>query len=58
VSQPNPVALMVSAAHNLDTSGYTIPRRLLEPSAIEGKTATEVVQATGERVRCPAAVRS
>ena len=48
------VALMVGAAHNLDTSGYTIPYVASWASAIEGKTATEVVQATGERVRAAA----
>ena len=48
------VALMVGAAHNLDTSGYTIPYVASWASAVEGKTPTEVVQATGERVRAAA----
>jgi hypothetical protein len=45
------VALMVGAVHNLDTSGYTIPYVASWASAVEGKTAADVVQATGERVR-------
>ena len=45
---------MVGAAHNLDTSGYTIPYVASWASAVEGKTPTEVVQATGERVRAAA----
>jgi hypothetical protein len=48
------VALMVGAAHNLDTSGYTVPYIASWASAVEGKTPTEVVQATGERVRAAA----
>jgi hypothetical protein len=48
------VALMIGAAHSLDTSGYTIPYVASWASAVEGKTATEVVQATGERVRATA----
>ncbi|MBW4031799.1 MAG: ImmA/IrrE family metallo-endopeptidase [Acidobacteria bacterium] len=48
------VALMVGAAHNLDTSGYTIPYVASWASAVDAKTATEVVQATGERVRATA----
>jgi hypothetical protein len=45
------VALMIGAAHSLDTSGYTIPYVASWATSVEGKTATEVVQATGERVR-------
>jgi len=48
------VALMIGAAHSLDASGYTIPYVASWASAVEGKTATEVVQATGERVRATA----
>ena len=48
------VALMIGAAHGLDTSSYTIPYVSSWASAVEGKTVTEVVQATGERVRATA----
>ncbi|HEX4400125.1 MAG TPA: ArdC-like ssDNA-binding domain-containing protein [Galbitalea sp.] len=48
------VALMVGAAHNLDTSCYTIPYVASWATAVEGKTPTEVMQATGERVRAAA----
>jgi len=48
------VALMVGAAHGLDTSGYTIPYVSSWASSVEGKSPAEVVQATGERVRAAA----
>lgn len=48
------VALMVGAAHGLDTSGYTIPYVATWAASVDGKTPVEVVQATGERVRTAA----
>ena len=45
------VALMIGAAHGMDTSDYTIPYVSSWASSVEGKTATEVAQETGERVR-------
>ena len=48
------VALMIGAAHDLDTSDYTIPYVSSWASSVEGKTPIEVVQATGERVRSTA----
>jgi len=45
------VALMVCAAHGMDTSGYTIPYVSSWATSIPDKTVAEVVQATGERVR-------
>lgn len=49
------VALMIGAAHRLDTSGYTIPYVSSWATTVEGKSPVEVVQATGERVRAAAA---
>jgi hypothetical protein len=48
------VALMIGAAHGLDTSGYTIPYVATWATSVEGRTPVEVVQATGERVRTAA----
>lgn len=48
------VALMIGAAHGLDTAGYTIPYVSSWATTIDGKTPEEVVQATGERVRSAA----
>jgi len=48
------VALMVGAAHGLDTSTYTIPYVSTWATSVDGKTPGEVVQATGERVRATA----
>ena len=48
------VALMIGAAHGLDTSSYTIPYVSTWATSVEGKTPVEVVQATGERVRSTA----
>ncbi|WP_439592649.1 ArdC-like ssDNA-binding domain-containing protein [Microbacterium sp.] len=48
------VALMIGAAHGLDTSGYTIPYVATWATSVDGKTPVEVVQATGERVRTAA----
>ncbi|MDE0545930.1 ArdC family protein [Microbacterium sp. C7(2022)] len=45
------VALMVGAAHGMDTSIYTIPYVASWASTVNGKTVAEVVQDTGERVR-------
>jgi hypothetical protein len=49
------VALMVGAAHGMDTSGYTIPYISTWAAQVDGKEPVEVVQATGERVRKTAA---
>ena len=48
------VALMVGAAHGLDTSTYTIPYVATWASSVPGKSPTEVVQTTAERVRATA----
>ncbi len=48
------VALMIGAAHGLDTSGYTIPYVANWASEVSGKTPVEVIQATGVRVRTTA----
>jgi hypothetical protein len=48
------VALMIGAAHGLDTSGYTIPYVATWATSVDEKTPVEVVQATGERVRTAA----
>lgn len=45
------VALMIGAAHCMDTSAYTIPYVSTWAASVPGKTAVEVVQSTGERVR-------
>ena len=45
------VALMVGAAHGLDTSGYTIPYVAGWASSVKDAEPAEVVKATGERVR-------
>ena len=47
-------ALMVGAAHGLDTSAYTIPYVATWATSVPGKTPVEVVQATAERVRTTA----
>lgn len=49
------VALMIGAAHRLDTSSYTIPYVSSWATSVEGKSVVEVVQATGERVRAASA---
>ncbi|MRG58790.1 serine/arginine repetitive matrix protein 2 [Agromyces sp. CFH 90414] len=49
------VALMIGAAHSMDTTGYTIPYVSGWASTVSGKTPIEVVQAVGERVRRAAA---
>ncbi len=48
------VALMVGAAHGLDTSDYTVPYVSTWATSVDGKTPVEVIQATGERVRSAA----
>lgn len=48
------VALMVAAAHGLNTEGYTVPYVSSWASSVEGKTPVEVVQSTAERVRTTA----
>jgi hypothetical protein len=48
------VALMVGAAHGLDTSSYTIPYVSTWASSVPGRTPPEVVQSTAERVRATA----
>lgn len=48
------VALMIGAAHGLDTTSYTIPYVSSWATSVEGRSAVEVVQATGERVRVTA----
>lgn len=48
------VALMVGAAHRLDTSSYTIPYVSSWASLVDGKSPAEVIQAVGERVRATA----
>lgn len=44
------VALMVLAAHGMDTSDYTIPYVAGWASSVDGKDPVQVVRATGERV--------
>lgn len=48
------VALMVGAAHGLDTSCYTVPYVSTWAASVPGKTAVEVLQSTAERVRSTA----
>lgn len=45
------VALMVGAAHGMDTSAYTIPYVSGWAMAADGKNPAQIVQATAERVR-------
>ncbi|WGP07820.1 ArdC-like ssDNA-binding domain-containing protein [Bacillus subtilis] len=45
------VALMIGAAHDMDTSGYTIPYVSTWAARVDGKEPVEIVKATGERVR-------
>lgn len=49
------VALMIGAAHGMDTSIYTIPYVTGWAGKVAAKAPVEVVQATGERVRKTAA---
>lgn len=48
------IALMVGAAHGLDTSSYTVPYVSTWAANVPGKTPVEVVQSTAERVRTTA----
>lgn len=48
------VALMVGAAHGLDTTSYTVPYVSTWASRVPDKSPVEVVQATAERVRSAA----
>lgn len=45
------VALMVGAAHGMDTSGYTVPYVSTWAARVESQDPVEVVKTTGERVR-------
>jgi hypothetical protein len=45
------VALMIGAAHGMDTRDYTIPYVSSWATSVPGKAAPAVVQETGERVR-------
>lgn len=45
------VALMIGAAHGLDTTSYTVPYVSSWASSVPGTDPVEVVQATAERVR-------
>ena len=45
------VALMIGAAHGMDTSGYTIPYVSGWAARVDGQEPAQVVKATGERVR-------
>ncbi|MEQ6902017.1 ArdC-like ssDNA-binding domain-containing protein [Nocardioides sp. YIM 152588] len=48
------VALMIGAAHGMDTSDYTVPYVSSWAGSVPGKTPVEVVQATADRVRTTA----
>ena len=48
------VALMVGAAHGMDTTGYTIPYVSTWAAQVDGEEPSKVVRATGERVRATA----
>lgn len=48
------IALMIGAAHGMDTSGYTIPYVSTWAAQVDGQEPAEIVRATGERVRATA----
>lgn len=48
------VALMIGAAHGIDTSDYTIPYVTSWAANVDGKEPADIVRATGERVRATA----
>jgi hypothetical protein len=48
------IALMVGAAHGLNTSSYSVPYVSTWAASVPGKTPVEVVQSTAERVRTTA----
>lgn len=45
------LALMIGAAHGMDTTDYTIPYVSTWAARVDGKEPVEIVKATGERVR-------
>lgn len=45
------IALMIGAAHGFDTSSYTVPYVASWSANVPGRTPTEVVRETAERVR-------
>jgi len=45
------VAMMIGAAHAMPTDSYTVPYVSTWASTVAGRTPSEVVRATGERVR-------
>lgn len=45
------VALMIGAAHGMDTTDYTIPYVAGWAANVDGKNPVEIVQAAGERIR-------
>jgi hypothetical protein len=49
------LALMVGAAHGLDTSSYTVPYVSSWASSVAGRSPVEVVQSTAQRVQAVAA---
>jgi hypothetical protein len=48
------VALMVGAAHGMDTTVYTIPYVSTWAAQVDGEEPSKIVRATGERVRATA----
>ena len=48
------VALMIGAAHGMDTRDYTVPYVSSWADSVSGKSPVEVVKATAERVRAAA----
>lgn len=48
------IALMIGAAHGMDTTDYTIPYVSSWAASVPGKSPVEVVQATAEQVRATA----
>src|SRR5699024_11094430 len=45
------LALMIGAAHGMDTTDYTIPYVSTWAARVDGREPVEIVKATGERVR-------
>lgn len=45
------IALMIGAVHGLDTSSYTVPYVASWSESVPGRTPTEVIHETAERVR-------
>lgn len=48
------VALMIGAAHGMDTSGYTLPYVTTWAAQVDGKEPVDVIKSTGDRVRATA----